>query len=159
MKAATENADLVREVLEKTREIVTARILELEKGLKEIDLALENAVPQNPMEDDSYREKLAEERLHLHGSLSRKESLLRHLKRMPVSCGAFRVTSESVVLTEDKNILVIVPEADGESFVLRNYNVSLMSTQAPLFQEIKDLHPGDIISWKNGHKTVIRAVC
>lgn len=159
MKPAAKDSELVREALEKTTEIVTGRIRELEKGLKELEDALENARPQNPMEDDSYREKLAEERLHLQGSLSRKEALLKHLKRMPASCGASRVTSESAVLTEDGNLLVILPEADGESFSLRGYKVSLMSVHAPLFEQIKDLHPGDTIVWKNGEKTTVIAVC
>lgn len=158
MKAVSE-AELVREVIRIAGEIVTERIGELGKGLAELEEALESAAPQNPMEDDSYRENLAEERLHLQGSLARKEALLRHLKRMPVACEATRVRAESVVVTDDGNVLLIVPEADGESFECQGFKVSLMSIQAPLYERIKDLHPGDTITWKNGRTTVITAVC
>jgi hypothetical protein len=156
---AVSGTELVREVVETAREIVARRIGELEAGLAELEEALESAAPQNPMEDDGHREQLAEERLHLQSSLSRKEALLRHLKRMPVACCAARVRAESVVVTDDGNVLLIVPEADGESFHCRGFKVSLMSTRAPLYDRIKDLHPGDTITWKNGKTTAITAVC
>ncbi len=152
-------AELVRQILEQTCEIVTGRIRDLEKGLAELDEALESAAPQNPMEDDSYRENLAEERLHLQGSLARKEALLLHLKRMPGSCEAGRVRAGSVVFTADRNVLVIVSEADGEFFEFGGRKVSLMSVRAPLFERIRDLHAGDAVTWKNGRQTTITAVC
>lgn len=158
MKDAAKEATFVQDVLRETRQRVNARILAFVKDLEELDEALGDVSPQNPMEDASYRENLAEGRIKLQENLSRKEALLRHIKRMPVSCGASRVTSESVVLTEDKNVLIIVSEADGESFLFQGYRVNLMSPQAPLFQQIRNLHEEDVISWKNGETTTIIGV-